>query len=197
MLIFLSGLYFIVSLILNFYILILFLRLLFQKLGAPWYNPFSQFVIRFTEPAIRPLRKWIPGFKGFDLSIVFFILILSLLEAWLKFPMETGKTPNILGVLVLALGNTALNLSNIYFYAVIISALMSWFPLLKNNALGEIVRLISTPFVKLFQRFIPPISGMDFSPAFALLALFLMNIVLVHPLILLGNTLAIATGTSP
>ncbi len=186
-----SALYFVLSLFFDLYIFILLLRLLFQKLGASWHNPISQFVIKFTEPVIRPLRRIIPGFRGFDLSIVFVVLILEMIDAWLLGALHFRLFFGFWSVLMIAIGDLFLNLSNIYFYAIIISSLMSWFPLLQNNALGVVARLISNPFLNLFRRFIPPISGMDLSPLFALVSLMLMNYLVFRPIISLGAQLAI------
>jgi YggT family protein len=187
-----STLYFLVNLSFNLYIFVLLLRLLFQKLGAPWHNSISQFVIRFTEPMIKPLRRFIPGFRGFDLSILFIAFVLLTLEAWLLGVLHYQVLFGFWGSLIIALGNLGLNFSNIYFYAIIISALMSWFPLLQNNPLGEVSRLISNPLLAIFRRFIPPISGMDFSPIFALIGLLLVNWLVFNPIITLGTYLALA-----
>lgn len=181
-----SALYFLLSLFIDLYVFVLLLRLLFQKLGASWHNPISQFVIRFTEPVIRPLRRFIPGFRGFDLSILFLAFVFEIFEAFLLGFLHYRILFGPLSLLLIAVANLALSFSSIYFYAIIISALISWFPLLQNNFLAQIARLISEPFVSLFRRLVPPISGMDFSPLFALVTLILMNYLIFHPMISLG-----------
>lgn len=183
---FLSTLYFLLSLVLDLYVFVLLLRLFLQKLGAPWHNPISQFSIRFTEPLLKPLRRFIPGFRGFDLSIVLIVFVIELIEAWALGILNFRVYFNFWGVLIIAIGNLGLGISNIYFYTVIISALMSWLPLLQNNPLGQVTSLIANPFLNLFRRFIPPISGMDLSPLFALLSLFLINRLILNPIIALG-----------
>jgi YggT family protein len=187
----LSTLYFLVSLALDLYIFVLLLRLLFQKLRASWHNPISQFVIRFTEPVIRPLRRFIPGFRGFDLSIVFVVLVLEVFEAWLLGALHFRVFFGVWSVLIIALGNFGLSISNIYFYVVLISALMSWSPLLQNNPLGQVSNLISRPFLNIFRRFIPPIAGMDLSPLFGLIGLILINRLILSPIVNFGISLGL------
>jgi YggT family protein len=186
----LSIIYFLLSIAIDFYIFILLLRLLFQKLGASWHNPISQFVIRFTEPVIRPLRRFIPGFHGFDLSIVFVVFVIEMLEAWLLGILHFRMFFGFWSVLIIAFGNMALSFSNIYFYAVIVSALMSWAPLLQNHPLGQVAILISRPFLNIFRRFIPPMGGFDLSPLFALISLILINRLVLSPIVALGINLA-------
>ncbi|MCH9769711.1 MAG: YggT family protein, partial [Gammaproteobacteria bacterium] len=52
------------------YTIILLLRLLLQKLGANYFNPIVQFLVKVTEPIIRPLRSILPGFRGYDLGAI-------------------------------------------------------------------------------------------------------------------------------
>ena len=64
----------------------------------------------------------------------------------------------------------------IYFYgiAMTVYVLMSWFPGAYDSALGRFLGRIVQPFLGWFQRFIPPIVGVDLSPiaAWAVLYLF-------------------------
>jgi len=42
------------------------------------------FIYRITEPALRPIRRWIPNFGGIDISPVILILILVFLRNLLR-----------------------------------------------------------------------------------------------------------------
>ena len=44
------------------FLYILLVRLLLQKAGESWHNPISQIVVKVTDPILKPLRKFIPGF---------------------------------------------------------------------------------------------------------------------------------------
>jgi YggT family protein len=76
------------------YIVILLLRLMLQKLGANWYNPISQFIIQLTEKPLKPLRKFIPGVAGFDLSILLLAFVLQYIEIVLLWVLQFGPVPN-------------------------------------------------------------------------------------------------------
>ena len=56
-------------------LLIVVLRFLLQLVRADFYNPLSQFIVRFTNPALIPLRKVIPGFGGLDVASIVLALI--------------------------------------------------------------------------------------------------------------------------
>lgn len=62
----------------------------------------------------------------------------------------------------------------LYAYMIIMAVycLMTWLPNSLNSKFGDIMRRLVEPFLGLFDRFIPTIAGLDFSPiiAFAILA---------------------------
>ena len=60
----------------TFYMTIVLLRFLLQLARADFYNPISQFVVKATNPPLRPLRRFIPGWSGIDgSSLVLAVLI--------------------------------------------------------------------------------------------------------------------------
>lgn len=169
------------------YIIILLLRLLLQKLGASWHNPISQFLIKITGLPLRPLQKFIPGFHGFDLSIVVFTIILQFIEITVLCLLQFGTVPHVLGVLVMSLGELLSKCVYIYMYAIIINAISTWIVQLQSHPIAHVVYVISEPLLSLFRRLIPLISGIDISPIFALLGLTMVNILIVAPLLETGT----------
>ena len=49
-------------------LLVILLRFLLQLVRADFYNPISQFIVKFTNPLLIPLRRIIPGFGGLDIA---------------------------------------------------------------------------------------------------------------------------------
>jgi YggT family protein len=43
----------------------------------------GDFLYRVTEPALRPIRRWLPSFGGIDISPVVLILLLMFLERFI------------------------------------------------------------------------------------------------------------------
>jgi YggT family protein len=71
----------VLGVILNIYLWVIIIRALISWVNPDPYNPIVQFLVRVTEPVLRPLRKLIPAWKlGFDLSPVIAILIIYFLE---------------------------------------------------------------------------------------------------------------------
>ncbi|WP_409022375.1 YggT family protein [Dellaglioa sp. P0083] len=63
-----------------------------------------------------------------------------------------------------------------YELAIIIYVLMSWFPGAYNTPVGHFLSKICQPYLAFFDRFIPAIGGISFSPIIAIIALsFIQN----------------------
>jgi YggT family protein len=58
-------------------------------------------------------------------------------------------------------------LINIYYYALIITILLSWLPQLQENKIARFIYNITDPYLAIFRRFIPPFGMIDFSPIIA------------------------------
>jgi YggT family protein len=71
--------------------------------------------------------------------------------------------------------NTLLNLlenvKDLYYYAIIIYILMSWFPNAYGSTFHRLLQKICEPYLSVFRRIIPPIARIDFSPIVALICL--------------------------
>lgn len=68
-----------------------------------------------------------------------------------------------------------------YETLIVIWCLLSWFPIKEGSVIYDIAQAINkvvSPYIDIFRRFIPPISGIDFSPVVAIFVLgFLERIV--------------------
>ncbi len=185
-----AGIY-LVGLIFDLYIIILLLRLLMQRLGASYYNPISQMIIKLTNVLVMPLRKVFPGYRGFDFAIVFLLIIVALVEALLLIWLRTRIVQHFLGTLIIAITTLGEKTLNLYFYAIIIRAFMSWVPSLQHNPVAEIVFLLTEPLLRLARRVIPTIAGLDFSPIVILVLLQIISILVIEPLLSVGMRLAL------
>lgn len=75
------------------------------------------------------------------------------------------------------------SLINFYSWLVVIWCLLSWFPLPSEGIIADIAGAIDAlvrPFISIFQRFIPPLGGVDFSPIVAFFALELVERVVIQ-----------------
>lgn len=181
----------IVNGILDAYIFILLIRLILQKFQASWHNPMTQFVVKLTDPIVKPVRRVIPGFKGFDLSILFIAFAIELLEIYLVTWLRLGFTAKISGVLLVSVLSLLIKTTYIFLFATIIWSFLSWFTTSQRHPLSEIAGIISYPMVRLTRRFLPAIGGIDLSPVVVIFVFYLMINALWTPLLRYGFHLAL------
>src|SRR5690554_751757 len=107
----------------SLYLLIVLLRFILQLVRADFYNPLSQFIVRATQPLLKPMRQVIPGFAGVDVASLILAVLVQLVILALIIKLMGYALPPVLQLLVWSLvGVTALFLK-IFFFALIISVI--------------------------------------------------------------------------
>lgn len=172
---------FLIQVLFGFYILAVMLRFLLQWVRADFYNPLVQFLVKLTNPPLVPLRRLIPGIAGLDMASVVLMVGLQVIELLLVFAVS-GYTANIQGLLVLSAAELLTLLINIYFWAVIIQAILSWINPDTYHPAIILLHQLTEPILRPARNLLPPISGLDLSPLLVLIALQLANILLVSPI---------------
>ena len=77
----LSGaLVYLVSTLTDLYIAAIMLRVLLQFVGADFYNPLSQFLVRITNPVVIPARRIVPSIGKLDTGSVVVMLLLEVAQ---------------------------------------------------------------------------------------------------------------------
>lgn len=182
-----AGLY-LINTIFDLYIFIWIVRLILAWAHADFFNPFSQFILKLTQPLAMPLRKMLPKVANIELSSVVIILLLEMVKFFLDGLLTIGM-PNPAGLVILAFADSLKALLNVFFYGIILQAILS---LVQTNysPFTYILTQITSPILRPFRRLIPPVSGIDLSPVPALIILQLLIIVVVDPLLASGSVLA-------
>ncbi|MWV15008.1 YggT family protein [Pseudomonas sp. L-22-4S-12] len=173
---FTEALIYIIQTLGSLYLLIVLLRFILQLVRADFYNPLSQFTLKATQPLLKPLRRVIPGLGGLDLaSLVLAILVQLLLMVVII--LVAGANPLAVGLQLLVwavIAVTSLFLK-IFFFAMIISVILSWVAPGSYNPGAQLVNQICEPLLAPFRRLIPNLGGLDISPIFAFIALNLLD----------------------
>lgn len=163
----------------SLYLLIVLLRFIFQLVRADFYNPLSQFIVKATQPLVFPLRKVIPGFRGVDFASLVLALIIQLILVSIIIKLMGYALPGVLQLLVWSLvGVTALFLK-IFFFALIISVILSWVAPTSHNPAAMLVHQLCEPILSPIRRILPSLGGLDLSPIFAFIALRLIDMLLI------------------
>lgn len=186
-----EALIYIIQTLGSLYLLIVLLRFILQLVRADFYNPLSQFIVKATQPLLTPLRRIIPGFAGLDLaSLILAILVQLLLMIVTLTLMGYNVGGFILQLLVWSMiGVTSLFLK-VFFFALIISVILSWVAPGSYNPGAQLVNQICEPLLAPFRKLLPNLGGLDISPIFAFITINLIDRFVI-------GGLAASTGLPP
>lgn len=172
---------FLIETITGLYILAVMLRFLLQWVDAEYYNPISQFLVKITHPPLKILRRFIPSIGRIDSASVVFLFALQMLTGLAIFMTQNIAVP-VAALFFWALTKLIGLIINIFFYAILIRALLSWIAPDIYNPVTAILAGLTEPFLRAGRRIIPPISGIDLSPLVILVGLHLTQLMLLPPL---------------
>jgi len=160
---------------------IVMLRFLLQLVRADFYNPISQFIVKFTNPLLIPLRRVIPGFGGLDmasLALAYGVQLLTmaaiLLVAGYQVPWANVFIWALVGILSLMV--------NIYFWGLIIVVIASWIAPNSYNPALILINQILEPVIRPIRAKMPDMGGLDLSPIAVFLLIQIFEIMVLRPL---------------
>ena len=166
----------------SLYLLIVLMRFVLQLVRANFYNPLCQFIVKATQPLLKPLRRIIPSLFGLDMSSLVLAILVQLALLALTLLLTYATTGNFVQLLIWAIiGVTALFLK-IFFFALIISVILSWVAPGSHNPGAELVNQICEPALAPFRRLLPNLGGLDISPILAFMVLKLLDMLVINNL---------------
>lgn len=180
-----NPLVFLVDTLFGLYILVVMLRFLLQLVRADFYNPVSQFLVKVTNPLLRPLRRLVPGWGGIDNASLLLMFGLQLLALALLLLLAGAPFSPLLlpGLLMATLTKLVSLLLYIYVFAIFILVIISWVSPAGYNPIAALLYSLTEPLMRPARRLIPTIGGIDLSPMAVLIALYLLRMLIIPPLL--------------
>lgn len=161
---------FLIETLFSLYVFILLIRLLLQWRRADFYQPICQFVIRATQPVIKPFQKILPDIKGIDLAVVFVAYVVECIQFTFIFSLVTGTFIGYAQLFVMGAMGLIHQLLNLLFFLILVRAILSWVKA-QPSAVAEVIYLITEPILRPARRLIPAFSGIDLSPILVLIVI--------------------------
>ena len=161
-----DALAFLVDVIFSLLVYAAMLRFVMQWLRAPFRNPLGQSVAALTDWAIKPLRRMLPGFGGFDWASLVFAWVVQAL--WLLALAALRGGAPVSGALVAMIAVLAMvELLKVAIWilivAVFLQAILSW--VAPDGPLAGVLNALTFRFLAPVRRIVPPLGGtLDLSP---------------------------------
>ena len=166
----------------SLYLMLILLRFVLQLVRANFYNPLSQFIVKATQPLLKPLRRIIPSIFGLDMSSLVLAIIVQMILMALTLLLMFGTTGGPLHLLLWSIISVTELFLKIFFFALIISVILSWVAPGSHNPGAELVNQICEPALAPFRRIVPNLGGLDISPILAFLVLKLLDMLVINNL---------------
>ena len=155
------------------------LRFLMQWLRAPFRNPLGQAVSALTDWAVMPLRRAIPGYRGYDWASLLLAWLLQALWLAADVTLGTGIVSGSVAGLVAVLAVVELIKAAIWIIivAVFAQAILSW--VAPDGPLAGVLNALTFRVLTPIRNLVPPLGGaLDLSP---LIVIVLAQLVLMLP----------------
>jgi YggT family protein len=164
---------FLVDTLATLFVFLLLLRFHFQWLRVPFRNPVGEFVLVATGWIVLPARRFIPGLRGLDLATLSLAWAVQALGEWILFSIA-GRSPGLVGLLLVALVDLLRYSLYILIGAVIIQVVFSWIN--PYTPAAPVLDALTRPFLRPLRRYVPPIGSFDLTP---LVLVVLVQVVLI------------------
>lgn len=165
-----NALSYLAGTLIDLYVAAVLLRLLLQWVRADFYNPVCQFLVKVTNPALVPLRRFVPSFGRIDTASVLLMYLLELLGTWLVSQLGSAGM-QWHQVMLFAAAKLLLTLLMTYFFLILASVILSWLGQGLRHPFIPLLFQLTEPVLKPIRKIIPPIAGIDLSPLFALIGI--------------------------
>ena len=171
---------FLIQTLFDLYAYLVLARVLLQAVRADFYNPISQFVVKATDPLLKPLHRVLP-LRPIDVGGVLVFFLVVLIKLGLLIFMVSKVSPSMSIWIVSTLLNCFGLLIGFYIYAIFMLVIFSWIQPGSYNPISLLLHQITEPLIAPLRRIIPAAGGIDWAPMALMLLLYLIKILFNLP----------------
>lgn len=176
-----AGVY-LISTLVSLYLFIVVLRFILQLSKADFYNPISQTVAKLTSPVVRPFQSIIRPMGRIDLATLIVAFIIKVLGLAAVLQIAGAGMPPVFNLLMGGLTGVISTLLDIYFFALLISIILSWVAPQSGHPGAMLIYQITEPVMAPVRNILPSMGGLDLSPIFVFIGINVLEILVVGPL---------------
>jgi YggT family protein len=184
-----NALAMLIELVFEAAVTLLLLRVAAEACRADFHNPLSQFIYRYTNPVLAPIRRVLPNWRRINLAALLLAWLAMLLKRVLLFAVQ-GVVAHPLGLIVLALAEL-LDFALLFYLVLIFGwSLLSMFSVDQRHPLLKLAGALVAPLLRPLRGRL--VAGqIDFAPMVVMIVLLLARLLIAAPLLDLGARLAL------
>jgi YggT family protein len=143
--------------------MVVLLRIWLQAARADFYNPFSQFIVKATQPVVAPLRRVIPSNGSLDIATILFAYVLCVLKfVALMLIASSGALSFSVDFLFLGLLSLIKQAGGLLFWVLLLRAILSWVSQ-GRSPIEFVFHQLTEPLLAPIRRILPAMGGFDLS----------------------------------
>lgn len=131
----------------------------------------GQSIFQITDWLVRPIRRLIPGFAGFDWASLIAAFLVALISVLVELMLLSNFSPLV--IVLLAAFRLAQWILYGFMALLILEAVFSWVN--PHAPFAPFIRTMNEPVLSPLRKLIPALGGIDFSPLVALIILQVLN----------------------
>ncbi len=162
---------FVFNFVTSFIQLVFLLRMLFQFFKVKSNNEVALMVAHFTNPVVKPVRKFLPRTRFIDLSTLSIWIAIDLVKYLLMVYLQTDAVLSGFQLLLLLPCDFIMQTCFILFYSTLFHAILGLVAQGMHNPATETLEALASPLLNLARNFIPKIGALDLSPIAVLIGL--------------------------
>ena len=78
-----QAIIYLINTVFSLYLFVLILKIWLKYVKADYYNPFTQFIVKATNPVIKPLKIFIPDLGKLDTATIIFAYVFCVLKIFI------------------------------------------------------------------------------------------------------------------
>lgn len=181
-----NAVYILIEFIFGILTTLVVLRVLLQAVHANFYNPICQLIYKTTNPIFTPVRRIIPSWRSLDVAGILLTYALILMKSLIIFWMS-GIQFGFMHLVIFGMAKLMEFVLMLMLWVIIIRTFLCFVDVDRSNAFSPLVHQLSEPVLYPIRLRLPLLSGFDFSPMVAILAISLLRVLLIQPLLDLAS----------
>ena len=172
-----QALAFLVSTVVQLYLLVILLRVLLEFVQADFYNPVCQLLIKATDPLVKPINKLLPGRSRLNLAALILLYLVQCLGLVLLVLIQ-GFTLDPIVLALRAVQELVRLLLVTYLVLILAGVILSWVGQGMRHPIIPLIFQLTDPVLAPIRRILPAMGGFDLSPLVALIGIQFLIILL-------------------
>jgi YggT family protein len=168
---------FLVETVFHLYLVVLMLRVLLEAIGADYYNPVCQALIKITDPVVKPLGRILPRIGKLSLAGVAALYIIQVVSLVIV-GLIVGWDLDPLVIALLAVLRLVRMLLVLYLILIIVGVILSWVGHGFRHPIVPLIFQLTELVLAPIRRVLPSLGGFDLSPLVALILIQFLIILL-------------------